>query len=194
LANSGKLCEISWVKQVLNGRLMQKPISSGLLMVVELGAEWPSAVQAELAASSLRVVAQEESEAPAAFAMRVGEQLEGLFVRGLALHSAVIACSERLDEAASRARADLARALASALSRGTGGLLLLTAADRNAGRSHAALTALQQDLAREWQSAAIETQLRFGDEVAPMTSSPEAQPSTKSNRRRSGKDGARRVA
>lgn len=173
---------------------MQKPISSGLLMVVELGAEWPSAVQAELAASSLRVVAQEESEAPAAFAARVSEQLEGLFARGIALHSAVLACSERLDEVARHARADVSRALASALSRSTAGLLLLAASDRNQGRSRAALAALQQDLAREWQSAAIETQVRFGDEVPPMTSSPEAQASAKSNRRRNGKDGARRVA
>ncbi|MEP7050335.1 MAG: hypothetical protein ABJB12_08290 [Pseudomonadota bacterium] len=169
---------------------MQNPTSSGLLMVVELGAEWPSASQAALGAASLRVLAEEESEAPAAFAVRVGEQLDALFARGIALQGAVLACSERLDESARNARADLARAVAGALARGTGGLLLLTASDRNGGRSRVALSALQQELAAEWQSAAIDTQLRFGDELAPVTSSVEV----KANPRRNGKDRARRVA
>ena len=174
---------------------MQKPISSGLLMVVELGAEWPSTSQAELGASSLRVFAQEESEAPAAFAARVGEQLDGLFARGVTLGSAVIACSERLDEPARSARTDLARAVAGAMARGTGGLLLFTAADRNDGRSRAALTALQCELAVEWQSAAIETKLRFDGEVELVTTPADAKASAKSSRGRGpGKDGARRVA
>ncbi len=162
-------------------------------MVVELGAEWPSTTQAELVASGRRVFAQEESEAPAAFASRVAEQLDGLFARGIALQSAVIACSERLDEPARSARADLARGVAGALARGTGGLLLLTASDRNDGRSRAALSALHCELAVEWQSAAIETKLRFGDEVASVTSPSDAKASAKSGRGR-GKDSARRVA
>ena len=163
-------------------------------MVVELGAEWPSSARAELAASGLRVFAQEESEAPAAFAARVGEQLNGLFARGIALGSAVIACSERLDEPARSARTELARAVAGALARGTVGLLLLTASDRNDGRSRAGLAALEQELALEWKSAAVETKLRFGDEALPVTSPADAKPSAKSSRARSGKDGARRVA
>ena len=173
---------------------MHKPISSGLLMVVELGAEWPSTSQAELVAAGRRVFAQEESEAPAAFAARVGEQLDGLFARGVALGSALIACSERLDEPARSARAELARVVAGALARGTGGLLLLTATDRNEGRSRAALLALQGELAVEWQSAAIETRLRFGDEVAAVTSPSDVKTSAKSSSGRGGKDGARRVA
>ena len=161
-------------------------------MVVELGAEWPSTLQAELVAAGRRVFAQEESETPLAFAARVGEQLDSLFARGVTLGSALLACSERLDELARRARADLARVVAGALARGTGGLLLLTASDRNEGRSRAALTALQCELAIEWQSAAIETKLRFGDEVEHVTSPAESKPAGKSSRGR--KDSARRVA
>lgn len=173
---------------------MQKPISSGLLMVVELGAEWPSTAHSELVASGRRVFAQEESEAPAAFAARVAEQLDGLFARGVALGSALIACSERLDAPARGARAELARALAGALARGTGGLLLLTAADRNEGRSRPALLALQAELAAEWQSAAVETRLRFGDEAAPLVGPSDSKTSAKPNRGRGAKDGTRRVA
>ncbi|MEO8899980.1 MAG: hypothetical protein ABI488_00335 [Polyangiaceae bacterium] len=174
---------------------MQKPISSGLLIVVEQGAEWPSTSQAELVASGRRVFAQEDSEAPAAFAARVGEQIDGLFARGIALGSAVLACSERLDEPARSARADLARAVASAMARATGGWLLLTASDRNDGRSRAALTALHCELAVEWRSAAIENRLRFGDELDVATTPATPKVSSKSSRGRGpGKDGARRVA
>ena len=171
---------------------MQKAISSGLLIVVELGAEWPSTAPAELVATSRRVFAQEESEAPAAFATRVAEQLDALFARGISLGTAQLACNERLDAAAQSARAELARAIAGALARGTGGLLVLAASDRNEGRSRAALSALQRELAVEWQSAAIETKLRFGDEVELVKSPADAKAATKSSRGR--KDGARRVA
>jgi hypothetical protein len=72
---------------------------------------------------------------------------------------------------------------------GTGGRLLLTASDRNQGRSRAALTALESELRAEWQSAAIELKLRFANDAAtPLTV---AQPKA---RRGSGKDRARRVA
>ena len=179
---------------------MQKPTSSaGPLIVVELGAEWPSVLQAELSSvapsGARRVLAQEESESPAAFAARVGAELDGLFARGAALGSAVIACSERLDDSARSARADLARAAAGAMAGGTGGRLLLTASDRNQGRSRAALSALESELRAEWQSAAVELKLRFANDAAiPLTV---AQPQAEAKPRRargSGKDRARRVA
>jgi hypothetical protein len=177
---------------------MQKSTSSaGLLIVVELGAEWPSSVQAELFSAGpsggRRVLAQEESESPAAFVARVGAQLDGLFARGASLGSAVLACNERLDESALHARAQLARAAAFAMARGIGGRLLLTACDRNQGRSHAALTAFEQELRVEWQSAAVELQLRFANEaVAPVAV---AEPEAKARRARgAGRDRARRVA
>lgn len=178
---------------------MQKPTcAAGLLIVVELGAEWPSTLQAELFAApggARRVLAQEESELPAAFAARVGAQLDGLFARGASLGSAVIACSERLDEGARSARAELARAAAFAMARGTGGRLLLTASDRNRGRSRVTLTALESELRAEWQSAAVELTLRFvNDSALPLTA---AQPGVEAKARLargSGKDRARRVA
>src|SRR3954466_1039964 len=120
---------------------MQKSsLSEGQLIVVELGAEWPSAVLAATS-SARRVLVQDESEPPAAFAVRVGEQLNALQARGVALSSAVVACSERLDQDAQGARAEVARAAASSLARGRGGNLELVATDRNEGRSRPALSA-----------------------------------------------------
>jgi hypothetical protein len=176
---------------------MQNPISSaGQLIVVELGAEWPSPVLAELSATpplgARRVLAQEESESPAAFATRVGEQLDALFARGASLGTALIACSERLDADARSARAELARGVASAMARGTGGRLLLTASNRNDGRSRAALTVLETELAVEWQSAAIETKLRFAGEA--LQDSAAGSRVDAQSRRGNGKDSARRVA
>jgi hypothetical protein len=177
---------------------MQKQVSSnGLLIVVELGAEWPSWLQAELVAPTRRVFAQEESESCAGFARRVGEQLDGSFARGVSLGNALIVCSERLDDAACAARSELARAAAGALARGTGGAVQLIAADRNEGRSRAPLAKLERELAAEWQSAAVVTVLRFaGDSVtsgAP-TSAGSSDPSERSAKRGRGKDSARRVA
>ncbi len=114
---------------------MQKPLSTeGLLIIVELGAEWPE-LELGGAPKIRRVLAQDDLESPAAFALRVGEQLNGVFVRGAALGSVIVACSERLDEHAQGARAELARAAANALAGARGGRLLLSAADRNDGRS-----------------------------------------------------------
>ena len=172
---------------------MQKPRSSeGQLIVVELGAEWPSAALAA-ASNARRVLAQGESESPTAFAVRVGEQLNALQARGATLGGAVIACSERLDERARTARAELARAAASSLARTQGGELVLVATDRNEGRSRAALSGLVGELQKEWHSAAVVTTLRFGaDLVEPAAASAEAK--SRTGARRGRKDGARRVA
>ena len=181
---------------------MQKPTSSaGILIVVELGAEWPSGLSAELSSApsgARRVLAQDDSESPAAFAVRVGAQLDGLSARGASLGSAVIACSERLDDGARGARAELGRAAAGAMARGTGGRLLLTASDRNQGRSRAAMGALEGELRAEWQSAAVELKLHFANDVNDASALlTEAEPKAEAKARRargSGKDRARRVA
>ena len=175
---------------------MQDKISSlpsdGLLIVLELAAEWPSLPGLAVAPASRRVLSQDETESPAAFAVRVGEQLDGLFARGVALKNAVIACNDRLDGPASTARAELSRAAASAMARALGGSLLLIASDRNEGRGREAFGALAAELSKEWQSGAVETQLQFGGEVV-VTTEPSAKPSP-SSRRGKAKDGARRVA
>ena len=172
---------------------MQKQMSSeGLLIVVELGAEWPSLSGAEAArVSSRRVLAQDETETPAAFAVRVGEQLGALFARGMALGSAVLACSERIDVAALSARAEVARVAAGVLARARGGSVSLVASDRNEGRSRAPLTALREELAREWLSAGIDVKLYFGDEASAAVAEPKSRTGSKRSRP---KDGARRVA
>jgi hypothetical protein len=174
---------------------MQKSsLSEGQLIVVELGAEWPSVALAA-STSTRRVLVQDESESPAAFAIRVGEQLNALQARGVGLSSAVLACSERLDEHARGARAELARAAANSLARQRGGELELVATDRNEGRSRSALSALVSDLCKEWQSASVVAKLRFGSEAAECAqdSSPEAKSRTGSRRAKS-KDSVRRVA
>ena len=174
---------------------MQKPNSSeGLLIVVELGAEWPSLSGAESTkpASSRRVIAQDEAESAAAFAARVAEDLNGLLARGLAPGGAVIACNERTDAAGQAARSDLARAAASALARARGGCLLLCAVDRNDGRSRQALSALHGELGKEWRSAGIDVKARIGEETLVENS---AEPKSRTASQRSGsKNGARRVA
>ncbi len=167
---------------------------NGLLIVLELGAEWPSWVQAELGvwpAPARRVLVQEQTESSAAFAARVGELLGGAFARSGVIGSAVIACSERLDAVACGARRELARAAADALARGSGGRLILAASDRNEGRSRPALGALARQLGVEWQSAAVDIRLHFAGEPEALSVSPRTGAGA---RRARAKDNARRVA
>src|SRR3954469_16024262 len=80
-------------------------LGAGLLVVVELGGEWPS--QATLTTPvpvRRRVLAQTEGESPATFAERVASELESPFGRGVELETVVMACNERLDEPATSAR------------------------------------------------------------------------------------------
>jgi hypothetical protein len=183
---------------------VQKPTScAGLLVVVELGADWPSLVQGELChatqTGARRVLAQRDSESPAAFAQRVGEQLHGLFARGVSLVTSVVACNERLDECATRARFELCRAAANAMARGTGGRLRVSACDRNQGRSRAAFATLVSELRLEWQSADVELDLHFAGDIAEPAAATQVARKADAKPRRArgpapGKAGARRVA
>jgi hypothetical protein len=169
------------------------------LIVVELGAEWPSAPQPELYAlgegGARRVLAQEESESPVAFAARVGTQLDGLCARGATLGGVVLACSERLDAVAQSARVELGRAAAGAMARGTGGRLLLSVSDRNQGRSRSVMGALEHELRSEWRSAAVEVKLHLASDPSPRPAAAEPKLAAKARRARgSTKERARRVA
>jgi hypothetical protein len=169
---------------------MQKPKSlGGQLIVVELGAEWPSLSEVGEPAAR-RVLAQRADETPAAFGRRVSEQLAGLFTRGMPLSTAIIACNERLDDAAQRERTELGRTAMGALAQQRSGRLLLSASDRNGGRSRHALSALCRTLSAEWQRAGVEAVLRFGEEPLALKSSD--MPARVSAHRRKG--GARQVA
>ena len=177
---------------------MQKLSSSeGLLIVMELGAEWPaSEVEASRNAKARRVLAQDETESPAAFALRVAEQLSSSFPSGVALGSVVVACSERIDEHAQGSRAELARSAASALSRAGGGSLLFVACDRNDARAKPALSTLLGEIIRQWQSAGVEVKLSFGQPALGLAEEAAADPKSRTGARTSApvKDSVRRVA
>jgi hypothetical protein len=141
-------------------------LSAGLLVVVELGGEWPS--QAALttpAPARRRVLAQTEGETPATFAERVTSELESLFGRGVELETVIMACNERLDEpAASARRKTLSLALGS-MAKNKRGRAYLAASARSGGRLRHALSALAQGLFDEWRTAGLEVSVDFGEET-----------------------------
>jgi len=177
---------------------MQKLTSSeGLLIVVELGAEWPaSEIEALRNSKARRVLAQDETESPAAFALRVAEQLSSSFPSGVALGSVVVACSERIDVHAQSGRAELATTAASALSRAGGGSLSFVACDRNEARAKPALSALLGEVTRQWQSAGVEVKLSFGQPALALTEEATADTKSRTGTRSQApvKDAVRRVA
>jgi len=176
---------------------MKKTSSSeGLLIVVELGAEWPaSEIEAARNAKARRVLAQDETESPAAFVLRVSEQLASLFPSGVALANVVVACSERIDAHAQGGRAELARALAGALGRAGGGSLSFVACDRNDARSKPVFSSLLADVTRKFQSAGVEVKLSLGQAPLGLTDSA-VDVAARANARPSArvKDSVRRVA
>jgi hypothetical protein len=177
---------------------MQKTTSSeGLLIVVELGAEWPTLeLEALRTAKARRVLAQDETESPAAFALRASEQLSSSFPSGVALANVVVACSERIDAHAQGGRAELARALASALGRAGGGSLSFAASDRNDARSKPVFSALLSEVTRQWQSAGVEVKLSFGQSALALAEGAAADPASRTSNRTPApvKDSVRRVA
>ena len=170
--------------------------SEGLLIVVELGAEWPALeIEAARNAKAKRVLCQDETESPASFAARVAEQLGGSFPSGVVLGSVVVACSERIDERAQSGRTELVRVLASALARARGNLTLV-ACDRNNARSKSSFSSLCAETSRQWQSKGVEVNLSFGESSLALTEGAAATAAEKSSTHTSGpvKDSVRRVA
>jgi hypothetical protein len=164
---------------------------AGVLIVVELGAEWPSLAETRDPASARRVLAQAEGESPAEFGARVAEQLDQLFGRGVPPTTAVVACNERLDLAAQRARSEVARLAMGAMAKLRSGSLLLCASDRNSGRSRHGLSSLASELGSEWQRANVTATVRFGDEP---TSGSKSSDMTARVSARGSKESSRRVA
>jgi hypothetical protein len=153
-------------EQAAGSRSESLGLGAGLLVVVELGGEWPS--QATLATpvpGRRRVLAQTEGETPATFAERVASELESLFGRGVELETVVVACNERLDEpAASARRKTLSLALGS-MAKNKRGRAYLAASARSGGRLRHALSALAQGLFDEWRTAGLEVSVDFGEET-----------------------------
>jgi hypothetical protein len=141
---------------------------SGVLVIMELGAEWPAWTRTGVEVASRggrRVLSQEEGESPDMFAERVAEHLGSLFAKRVELERAVLACNERTDDRAMRARGKLGSALAGALSSRRGWQLLFTASGRT-GRVRHALSDLATSLAASFSGAAVSSVgVRFGDEM-----------------------------
>ncbi len=144
----------------------------GVLIVVELGAEWPSLPEVRQQAAGRRVLAQAEGERPGDFGARLAEQLDGLFARGVPLTTAVLACNERLDDAAQRGRAELARAALGAMAKQRAGALVISTSARGGERMSQPLSALASELEKEWQRADVRVAVRSGEvaELAAGTS------------------------
>ena len=144
---------------------------TGLLVIVELGGEWPQlavrhAGAAGAAAGRRRVVAQAEGETPAEFADRVANSLDGLFDRGVKLDTVALASNERLDEAAETARRKIARLALGrmAMAKHMSGRVFLTAPPRSSGRLRHALSSLAHDLLEEWRTAGLEVSIDSREE------------------------------
>jgi hypothetical protein len=145
---------------------------SGLLVIVELGGEWPGLMQAD--ASARRVVTQHEGEAPQAFAERVAASLDSLFGRGIKLCTVALACNERLDDTADAARRKMGSLGLGSMAKHKAGRFYFTASPRSSGRLRHALSGLARGLFDEWRTAGLEVSVEFGDEnrSSPIASAP----------------------
>jgi len=121
------------------------PKRQGLLVAVELGAEWPGTFVSERPDAQRRVVAQSDGETPEAFAVRLAALAGRLFPAGSPLRDAVVACNERTDRASSVARRAMGSALLERL--GPSGTFAFAAGPRAGGRLRHALSALAIELA-----------------------------------------------
>jgi hypothetical protein len=117
-----------------------------------------------------RVLAQAEGETPGAFAERVAGRLDGLFGRGIQLETIVLACNERLDEAADAARRKALSLALGSMAKHKSGRAYLAASARSGGRLRHALSALAQGLFDEWRTAGLEVSVDFGEENRPAAS------------------------
>jgi hypothetical protein len=158
---------------------------SGVLVIVELGAEWPAwtGTGVEMARrGGRRVLSQEEGETPEAFTDRVTEHLGSLFANRVALERAVVACNERSDQGAMRARGKLGQALIGALANRRAWQLLFTASGRT-GKVRHSLADLAAVLssgvaggvghsARSAAAADLNISVRFGDEMPLVQQAP----------------------
>jgi hypothetical protein len=134
------------------------------LVVVELGGAWPGeATLARAAAGMRRVLSQTEGETPAAFAERVAGAQEGLFGRGVRLETIVLACNERIDDAAEAARRKTLSVALGNMAKHKSGRAYLAASGRSSGRLRHALSSLSQGLFDEWRTAGLEVSVDFGD-------------------------------
>ena len=142
--------------------MRKRPNGPGLLIVVELGGDWPSWALTD--ASARRVLAQAEGETPAVFADRVASSLDGLFGKGIKLTTVALACNERIDDSADAARRKLAGLALGAMAKHQAGKVYLTASPHCSGRLRHSLSSLAQGLHQEWCTAGLEASVELGEE------------------------------
>jgi hypothetical protein len=136
------------------------------LVVVELGASWPTTLVASR--GGCRVVAEIEGEGPLGFAARVDDFVAGAFPRSVSVVRAVLACNLRADQTAEAARRAVAETLLSRL--GTSGQLTFCASHLAGDRFRRRLGDLVAELAGPRGSGRIQTYL--GEEEAARGSGP----------------------
>jgi hypothetical protein len=136
---------------------------SGLLVIVELGGEWPGLMRSD--ASSRKVVTQLDGESPSAFAERVAASLDNLFGKGIALATVALACNERTDESADAARRKLGGLALGTMAKHKAGRFSFTAPPRSSGRLRHSLSALSRALFDEWRTAGLEVSLELGEDT-----------------------------
>jgi hypothetical protein len=139
---------------------------AGVLVVMELGSEWPAWLsQCCHGVSTRRVTVQEETETLARFCERVAERIDTILAEGAALDLAVLACNERADARATSARQNVVETMASALGCRGGGRVVLTASERSNGRVRRALCSFADDISQRWSNTRIVSSVSFGAEL-----------------------------
>lgn len=119
-----------------------------MLIVVELGGEWPSWL-ADSFGGTRKVCSEEPEETPAAFAARISEAIRS----AEGLQAAVLLCNERADPAQIQARRGTVAALAAALVSGNANKLFIGAPARSGERLRASLGAIADEVGRARSSA-----------------------------------------
>jgi hypothetical protein len=134
--------------------------TNAVIVVMETGSEWPAWVR-QCRPGSNAVITQQERETPQQLAARVIDRAEA----DASVELWVIACNERVDEAAIAERRSAASALLGAMARRGHGSLLFSVSRRSSGRVRHALSAIASDLAQTWEGSGVLVSVRFGVEV-----------------------------
>lgn len=150
-----------------------------VLIVMELGSEWPGWLSECSGNGPRRVVAvQEEGEALASFTERAQDRTARLLADDGELCLAIVACNDRTDPFAMATRLGVGRSLASAMAGSGGGRLLFTTNQRSGLRVRRCLSSLATDMTDAWERMGVSASVRFGLDAR------SAKPSGKSGRGR----------
>jgi hypothetical protein len=122
---------------------MSHEVLHGVLIAVELGADWPPWLSELAGEPPRRVMTQAEGEPPQAFAERVVSEAKR---ERAPFRSAVLLCNERTDLVQHGARRLLARSVPAELDAIARGKLVLAASSQASEKLRSALRSLTRDL------------------------------------------------